>query len=201
MTTLAVQEVRVRIADDQLVVRCRAGDTEAFSQVYAQYGAQVFRHAWYLLNDRDDADDARQETFIRAFRAFPRFRNDCSLLTWLLTICSNVCRDRAKIRERRAEVLYDPVDPPEYVRTVEGGVDPFDATVSADDADLLMRIVKNMPHDARNLIVMHELEGMSCSEIGSILGISAASAKLRIFRARKRLRERLESVYRTGDAQ
>src|SRR5579872_6452574 len=105
---LARYESTVQIREDQLVARCRAGDVEAFGQVYAQYERQVFRYAYHLVGHREDADDIKQETFLRAYQALPHFKGECSMLCWLLRICGNLCRDRLKSRRRHTESLADP---------------------------------------------------------------------------------------------
>src|SRR5205807_4760918 len=104
---LATQEAFVHKPEDTVVARCRAGDLDAFGQVYAEHERHVFRYAYHLLGSREDADDVKQETFLRAFRAIAGFRADCSMRTWLLRICGNLCRDRIKSRERHPEELFD----------------------------------------------------------------------------------------------
>src|SRR5438045_2006827 len=93
----------------QLLARCRTGDLEAFGQIYALYEGQIFRHAFYLVGHQEDADDIKQDTFLRAHRALPSFRSESSLLTWLLKICSNLCYDRLRRRRRLPEIACDPL--------------------------------------------------------------------------------------------
>ena len=90
---LAMRGVTMQATDEQLVARFRAGDIEAFSLVYAQYERHVFRYAYHLLGQREEADDVKQETFLKAYQALSKLRNDCSLHAWLLKICGNLCRD------------------------------------------------------------------------------------------------------------
>src|SRR5437660_7998669 len=86
--------------EDGLLARCRAGDLDAFGLIYDEHERHVFRFAYHVLGKHDDADDVKQETFLRAYRALGNFRADCSLRTWLLRICANLCRDRIKSRDR-----------------------------------------------------------------------------------------------------
>src|SRR5258708_2145704 len=90
--------------EDGLVSRCRAGDLEAFEQVYARWERPILRHAYGMLQNADDADDVKQETFLRAFRSFSSFDGRCALHTWLFGICANLCKDRIKQRSRRPVV-------------------------------------------------------------------------------------------------
>src|SRR5262245_55815501 len=84
--------------EDHLLARCRNGDVEAFGRIHAEYEQGVFRHAYRLLGSHEDALDACQETFVKAFRAMRSFRGDCSLRVWLLQICTNQCRNQVRTR-------------------------------------------------------------------------------------------------------
>src|SRR5262245_31433970 len=103
-----VTEVRMMESDAQLIADCRVGDPEAFGRIYAQYERAVFRHALYLLGQREDADDVKQETFLRAYRTIGSFRSHCALQTWLFKICSNLCYDLLRRRQRRPQISLDP---------------------------------------------------------------------------------------------
>ena len=105
---LASTQTIMPLPEDQLVARCRQGDMEAFAQLYALYQQAVFTHAYYLIGSREEAQDVCQETFLRAYRALPNFRGGCSLKTWLLTICGNLCRDHLRTSRKRREINYDP---------------------------------------------------------------------------------------------
>ncbi len=194
---LAAQEGNVRAPEDRLVERCRAGDVDAFSEVYTRYERQVFRYAYHLLGHRDDADDVKQETFLRAYRAFGSFRSDCSLNTWLLKICGNLCRDRMKMRSRRKEVLYDPQSPEAGSYVDELTLDPYETVERSSEFELAALALRSMPEAQREIIVLYEVEQMSYQQIATVLNCSLASVKLRLFRARKRFRERIESLQKT----
>ncbi len=188
------QEVALHRAEDLLLARCRAGDLDAFAQVYEQHERHVFRYAYHVLGHSDDADDVKQETFLRAYKALPTFRNDCSLRTWLLRICANLCRDRIKSRQRHPEVLYDPVTAPEWFGDKGRLVDPHAAAERAHLASVLRRALGGMPAEQREIIVLRDVEELGYEEIAEVLGCSRASVKLRLFRARRRLKERVEAL-------
>lgn len=191
---LATQEVSAQKPEDGLLARCRAGDLDAFGQVYAEHERHVFRYAYHLLGQREDADDVKQETFLRAYRAIAGFRNDCSLRTWLLRICANLCRDKMKARDRRPEVLFDPAAAPEGMLSDENVVDPQRVLERAQSTQVLYSALRGMPKDQREIIILRDLEDMSYEEIADMLGCSRPSVKLRLFRARRRLKERVESL-------
>lgn len=184
----------MQISDVELVARCRAGDLDAFGQVYARYEHQVFRYAYHLLGHRDDADDVKQETFLKAHRAMKGFRSDCSLLTWLLKIAGNLCRDRIKSQHRRREVLCDPSATQHWATNASHAADPVAVMERSQTTEVILSVLDGLPATQRELIVLREVEGFSYDEIASILGCSTASVKLRLFRARGRFRERVESL-------
>jgi len=189
----------VHISDVELVARCRAGDLDAFGQVYARYERQVFRYAFHLLGNRDDADDVKQETFLKAHRAMKGFRNDCSLLTWLMKIAGNLCRDRIKSQQRRREVLYDPGATQDWTTDPAHAADPVAVVERTQTTKLILSALGGLPAPQRELIVLREIEGYSYDTIASILGCSTASVKLRLFRARGRFKERVESLLKARE--
>ena len=191
---LATYEATVFEPEDRLLNRCRAGDLDAFSEVYAQYERQVFRYAYHLLGHADDADDVKQETFLRAYRAISKFRSDCSLKTWLLRICTNLCRDRIKSKSRHKEVLYDPHDVPADLFWDTDAIDPHEVAERSQMVAVVRSALKGMPEDQRNIIMLREVEDLSYEEIAEVIGCSRASVKLRLFRARQRLRERVDCL-------
>ena len=178
--------------EDDLAARCRSGDIDAFSEAYALFERQVFRHAYYLLGNAEDADDAKQDTFLRAYRGMPGFRGQSSLQSWLLRICGNLCADRLRQQARRAEILCDPqaldqddLHPP---------VHPADAVCHADTADRVMRVLMAMPVPQRRLVVLHLLEDRGCAEVAEILGSSVGATRMRLVRAMRMFRARARAA-------
>ena len=190
-TMIVSQRADMPVPEDKLVARCRAGDLDAFGEVYALYERQVFRYAYHLLGHREDADDIKQETFVKAYQAIGRFRNDASLQTWLLKICGNLCRDRMKSWERR-NVHYDAGLHAEEWHDESRRADPHVQAERAQTTEIVLCALRGLPAPQREIIVLHDLEELSYQEISAILGCSAVSAKLRVFRARRMLKERVQ---------
>lgn len=182
--------VSIEMSEEELVTRCRMGDLEAFSLVYARYSPQVYRYAYHLLGHREDADDIKQETFLRAHQAIGSFRSEASLQTWLLRICGNLCRDRIKSWERR-KVCYDDRISGDGPHRDTQAMDPQAVVEREETKAILMKALHGMPAAQREIIVLHDIEELSYSEIALILNCSNASVKLRVFRARRYLKERV----------
>ena len=181
-------------SEQELVARSQRGDQAAFGQIYARYERSVYRFVYHMIGDADEAEDIKQDTFVKAHRTLPGFRGDCSLQTWLLKVAGNLCRDRIKSRARRGEVGMLP----ELEATL-----PDDRPSGADPAQILERkymqgavhrVLGGLPEAQRGLIVLRDIEGLSYQQIADILGCSVASVKLRLFRARRGFKERMSSL-------
>ena len=190
---VAAHGVTMRVAEDQLVARCRAGDLDAFSQVYDQYERQVYRYAYHILGHRDDADDVKQETFVKAYQAISSFRSESSLQTWLLRICGNLCRDRIKSWDRR-KVTYDSTLRDDVLGSTDESDSPQTLAERKELTGIILKALHGMPPAQREIIVLHEIEDLSYEEIAEVLGCSRTSIKLRLFRARRSLKERVTSL-------
>lgn len=197
MTTTFI-EADLPGADNQLLARCRAGDTEAFAEIYDRYERTVFRCAYHLLGHYEDAIDIRQETFVRAFLSLADFREDCALLTWLLKICRNLCRDRARSWERRHAALDD-LDQEFENQRASPLPDPATVLVQSESARLVRRALLGMPHAHREVLVLRDVEGLEFGEVANMLGCSRAVLSVRLFRARRMLRERVEALWQARE--
>ncbi len=176
--------------DWELITRCRQGDLEAFGQIYARYARPVYRYAYHMLGDPDDADDLKQDAFVKAQRTLAGFRGDCSLQTWLLKIVGNLCRDRLKSRLRRGEVAWKPEMENDLRDARDGGGDPAALVERKDLHATVYGVLIGLPPAQRELIVLRDIEGLSYQQIADVLGCSVASVKLRLFRARRGFKER-----------
>lgn len=184
-----------------LAARCRAGDLGSFEQVYAQHERQVFRYAYHLLGSREDADDIKQETFVRAYQALTGgagYKGEGSLTAWLLKICGNLCRDRLKSRRRHPETALDPNTAETWWMDTDTRSNPHDAMEQKQARDLLYGALRSLPEAHRDILVLRELEELRYEEIASVLGCSLASVKLRLFRARRLLKTKLSALMDDG---
>lgn len=187
----------VQNPDQDLISRCQRGDLDAFGQIYARYERVVYRYAYHMLGDPDDADDIKQDTFVKAYRTLPGFRGDCSLLTWLLKVAGNLCRDRHKTRIRRGETALLPEIVADLPDSSDLGADPAMLLERKDLHQTLYRVLAGLPEGQKELIVLRDVQGLSYQEIADVLGCSVASVKLRLFRARRGFRDRMESLLKS----
>jgi RNA polymerase sigma-70 factor, ECF subfamily len=191
-------ELAMQRTQDDLVAWAKTGNKDALREIYDQYQADVYRLAYRLLGDHEDAADVCQETFLSAFQALGRFRGDSSLKTWLLTICTNLCRSRLASKRRRKEVEFDPERIEACLREADDAHEPLAAAVRAETARLVRIALGSLPISERELLILRELEGLEYEEIARITGCRASTVGVKLFRARRRLRERIDSILNSG---
>lgn len=178
----------------RLLERCRGGDLAAFDIIVGLYQQRVFNVCYWMLGDREDATDAAQDAFVRAFRALHRFRGDCALGTWLHRIAVNVSLDAAQ-RRKRAPLPYTSLGNEESGEFPEPA-DPGDnAQESADRRErraVVRRALADLPEHHRAVLVLFDIQGHSYEEVAATLELPLGTVKSRLNRARLLLREKLE---------
>jgi RNA polymerase sigma-70 factor (ECF subfamily) len=179
------------IDDQALIERCRAGDVAAFEPLVEKYRHRVWRLAFNVLRDREDAWDVTQEAFVRAWQALPSFRGQSAFYTWLFRIVVNVASDRARQRAARGRAFgTDRVPEEEWERTmVDPGAPPDDEARRAEARERITRALAALPAHHRTIIMLGDLEGLSYREIAEVLDIPIGTVMSRLHNARKRLRD------------
>lgn len=165
----------------ELLERCRRGEPEAFEELVERTHRRVYTLAYRLVGDRHEAEDVAQEAYLRAYRALPGFRGDSSFDTWIYRITANAAVTHLKRRGRFGDLAEDPdavVDLPEVV----SGSDPV-------DRDEIQRALAALPIGQRAVLLMKDAYGFSVQEVADQLGITEGAVKVRLHRARKRLKE------------
>jgi RNA polymerase sigma-70 factor (ECF subfamily) len=183
--------------DREAVRRVQAGDTEAFEPLVEKYKRKVFRLAYQVLRDQEEALDVAQEAFVKAFRALPAFKGDSAFYTWLFRITMNVALDRKRQRTTRAKSLgADDVPPEEWERTATStDPDPEDVASSAERRERIRKGLDSLSENHRAIIILSDIEGLQYREIAEVLGIPMGTVMSRLHHARKRLREVLGSGF------
>lgn len=169
--------------DAALVRRVLAGDADAFDALVARHHARCLRIAVHLVGERADAEDAVQETLLRAYRHLGRYREQDRFGAWLTRILVNQCRTvRARARRQTG---------PDVDRAAADWWSPAAADAAADDADrqaLLAGALAGLPHDQREAVVLRYADQLSYAEMAGATGASVAALKMRVQRACRRLR-------------
>ncbi len=176
-----------------LIERCRAGDVAAFEPLVEKYRQRVWRLAFQVLRDREEAWDCAQDAFVRAFQSLASFRGQSAFYTWLFRIAMNVATDRLRARGAQARAFgTQPVPAEEWERTAsDPGARPDQAAVGAEQRLRIRRALDTLPPNARTIIMLSDVEGLSYREIASVLNCPIGTVMSRLHNARKRLRSAL----------
>jgi RNA polymerase sigma-70 factor, ECF subfamily len=171
-----------------LVAAAKGGDRQSFDEIVKATYADTYALALRLTANEEDARDVVQEAYLRAYRGLKRFRGDASFTTWLYRITANCANtSMGKGRKHRHEELDDDVN----VADTSPEHDPE----AAGDAELLRGrlndALEELPPRLRAVVVLRDVYDLPHQAIAEELGISEAAAKVRLHRARRRLRERL----------
>ncbi len=171
---------------DETVSKARTGCPNAFNELVKETYADTYALALRLVGNADDARDVVQDTYLRAFRAISRFRGDAAIKTWLFRITSN-CANNVKRRRRTTETLTD--------ATVAIDHDPnHNPEAAAEGNEVRARFttaLSLLPAKLREVVELREMADLSHDAIAKRLGITETAAKVRLHRARAKLRELL----------
>ena len=175
--------------DRELVLAFQAGEIDAYSDIFVKYRRLVAQICYRILENRDDAEEAVQETMLRVYRGLPRFNGRYQLQAWVARIATNVALDQVRARQRRP--LSDaPLEPDRETGALNVAPDhePPDELERLLDREDVRSVLGEIPDHHRDALVLREFEGRSHEEIGDALGVSPAQAKALIHRAKKSFR-------------
>jgi RNA polymerase sigma-70 factor (ECF subfamily) len=179
--------------DAALVERVQSGDVAAFEPLVEKYRQRVYRLAFNVLRNSEDAMDVAPEAFIKAYQAMSSFRGQSAFYTWLFRIAMNVAHDKARQRGAQGRAFgTERVTEEEWERTMpDPGEEPDDAAVRAEERARITRALDALPEHHRAIIMLSDLEGLSYREIADVLNIPMGTVMSRLHNARKRLKSAL----------
>jgi RNA polymerase sigma-70 factor, ECF subfamily len=182
--------------DDFVLVRAaRDGDQEAFGELVRKYQGKIYSLAYGMVGNHADADDLAQEIFLKTYRNIKKFRFKSSFYTWLYRIGVNtIISRRKKLRgdshlELKPQVLDIEGSP--YLSTRLGGEKGDRAMSNKEMKKDIYRAIETLSDKHKEVVVMHDIEGIPHSEIAEILSISQGTVRSRLHYARERLQKEL----------
>jgi RNA polymerase sigma-70 factor (ECF subfamily) len=183
--------------DDDLLRRARSGDRAAFDRLVERHLSAVWRVAWRLVRNADDAEDVAQETFLAAWRGIGEFRGDAAFATWLHRIATTRALnhlDRSAERMKRRSEPIEGLDPGPAAERAAGPREPgpLARLESRERLRRLAECFENLPSAWRAVVALREGEDRAYDEIASLLGIELGTVRSRLARARVSLKECVE---------
>src|SRR5258708_2379412 len=188
--------------DLELVEQIRDGKPELFHDLVRRHEAAIFRGAMAILGNEADAEDAMQETFLRAFRRIDQFRGEARFRTWLIQIAVNVARTKLReARRERCESLDSPDlsgKPTRAWEVAENSASPEEEYSWKELRDLMTRVLNGMNPAYRSVLYLRDVENLSTGSTALALGLTPESVRTSLRRARVHLRDRLATIMATG---
>jgi RNA polymerase sigma-70 factor (ECF subfamily) len=185
-------------AERGLVEQCRAGDPQAFARLVALHEGMVFNLATRLLGDPEEAKDVSQDVFLQVYRTLARFEARSTLKTWIYRIVVNQCHNRRRFWSRRGNGQARPIaelTPQEEAHLAASHPEPgpYDEVCRRGRAERMQRALLCLSFDHRAILLLREVEGLSCEAIAATLQVPEGTVKSRLARAREALRAQFES--------
>lgn len=179
-----------REEESAVIAKVLSGDADAFEPLVTANQNFVYNIALKMLSDPEDAFDASQEAFVKAFRSLKDFKGDSSFSSWLYRITANICLDimRKNKKRKTASIVY--LDDDSELKELDLPDERFSPETEYERKELRDAIndaLALLPDDQRSILLLRELNGMSYSEIADALHLEAGTVKSRLFRARARL--------------
>jgi RNA polymerase sigma-70 factor, ECF subfamily len=182
--------VEGRPLEDAELIECAAsGDLDAYEEIVRRYQGVLYRAAYFVIGNADDAKDATQEALVKAYRAIHRFRSGEPLKPWLMRIVTNESRNRRRSTSRRTTLAIRAAE--DRRLTGDAAPSPEAAALAREDRDRLMEAVNQLGEGERLVVAYRYFLGLEEAETAAALGVARGTVKSRLSRALSRLRERL----------
>jgi RNA polymerase sigma-70 factor (ECF subfamily) len=184
-----------------LVAAAKSGDAAAFEELVNRYERKIFRLTMNITRNREDAEDAMQDAFLKAYAHLGDFNQDSRFYTWLVRIAANEALMRLRKRRPNQFSLDEPIEGEEDLipREIEDwGPSPEQRYAQSEMREILNQVIDQLQPDFRVVFVLRDVENLSTEETAGALGISEAAVKSRLLRARLKLRQKLDRYFRKG---
>lgn len=191
-----------RKQEKELLDKARSGDQQAFDRLVQPLRERIYWRAAKAVSDLDEAEDVTQETLIRAFTKLDTFRGDSRFSSWLYQVGTNCIRMHLRSRRRRSAARFE-----DHVREVEQNDDrpqtaetlpPDRVAMDVELVEALTKAIDDLPPQYSSILKLWVEDGLDLKQIRDKSGLSIAAIKSRLHRARRRVRDAIESEYGTG---
>jgi len=185
-----------RPSESRLVAAVVAGDTDAYGTLVERYQDRLYHALWGILGSPEDARDVVQEALVQAYLKLNSFRAESRFYTWLYRIAMNLALSYR--RRKRSTMSLDQVRERTGSEPADRQVGPEGLALRQEQIERLWAALDRLPHQAREILVLRELEGCRYETIGEILELPVGTVRSRLFRARLQLREQLQGMLSGG---
>jgi RNA polymerase sigma-70 factor (ECF subfamily) len=173
------EEAQGREEECGWIQEAAAGDKEAFARLVENYQAAVYNLAYRMLGNAGDAEDAAQETFLRAYSRLRSYDPARKFSSWLLAIAAHYCIDR--LRRRRWTLSLEDIP---FGRRFSTGREPEREMEREEEREEIRRLLERLQPDYRLVVILYYWNDLSCHQIGEVMGLGEGAVKSRLHRAR-----------------
>jgi len=181
------------LPDNELIPLVLKGDQQAYKVLVERYQSYIFTLAYRLMQSREDAEEVAQDVFVKAYRSLADFKGGSKFRTWIYTIAHNTAI--TYLRKKKQKILA--IDDESAFMQLENQESDFKANQVEDKSrkDMVNRAIDMLPPDDAQIITLFYKGDQSLDEIASIIGIETNTVKVRLFRARQKLKEKMEKFF------
>ncbi len=184
MTVQDSMETGAAMSETELVREAQAGNDDAFERLYRKHGRRIYALCLRMVSDPDRAEELVQDAFVRAWNTIRSFQHKSAFGTWLHRLSINVVLSDMRAEKRRSSRELLPGDLDQFKREVRGAL--------PDTRMDLERAIATLPSGAKEVLVLHDIEGYRYREIAELIGVAEGTVKSQLSRARRLVREALE---------
>ena len=190
----SVPPVSEKEIDQQLVERVQKGDKRAFDLLVGKYQHKIMSVISRYIRNPDEVQDVAQDTFVRAWRALPRFRGDSAFFTWLYRIAINTAKNHLVAKSRRPPGTDIDIDDAQFLESADGLRDadtPLGHLLTAEIEATVKKALAELPAEMRQAVMLREFDGLSYEQIAEVMDCPVGTVRSRIFRGREAIDEAL----------
>ncbi len=179
-----------------LIERARSGNPAAFEQIVIRYQGKVLATAWRMLGNQDDARDAAQEVFLRAFKYLGSYKADQDFAGWICRITVNVCHDAGRKRNPIAFTSFEDERDSGKLDAAASDENLEAAAIRSEQRAMVAEVLETLTRKERAALVLRDLEGLPTDEVARILGTSDATVRSQVSAARAKIKQFHERLLR-----
>ncbi len=185
--------MQTRLPDNELINLVLKGDQQAYKVLVDRYQSYIFTLAYRLLQSREDAEEVAQDVFVKAYRSLADFKGGSKFSTWLYTIAHNT--SITYLRKKKQKILA--IDDEATFMQLENQESDFKANQVEDKSKKAMvnRAIEMLASDDAQIITLFYKGDQSLDEIATVMGMETNTVKVRLFRARQKLKEKMEKYF------
>ena len=184
----------MNLTDEQLMIESAEGSNVAFECLIRRWDTRLFNFFLRCVGNRGEAEDLRQELFLRIYRHRKSFKYDGHFQTWIYRIATNLFIDRHVRKRKPMMTTLDECDEACFATQGNSDNDPASHTSWVEMKDRLSHALKQVPDDKRVVLVLHHFENMTCREIADALQLPQHTVKNRLYRGLDIMRQELKRV-------